>query len=77
MLGKNQLSILRALARIGPAHGYRICSETGIDNRNLYRLLPRLQIDGLIDLCDPPPGYDPGGPAAKFYKITKSGIDLL
>lgn len=66
-----------------PSHGYEIAkklSELGFDfgniavMGNLYRLLSRLEMQGLVrsqwDLCDP-------GPARRVYKITEAGKEFL
>jgi poly-beta-hydroxybutyrate-responsive repressor len=69
------------LLREGPAHGYELAEELSgilaierVDVGNLYRLLRRLEDDGLVTSV-----WDDanGGRAKRVYELTEEGAEVL
>lgn len=66
-------AVLLRLTR-GPAHGYEIVSALDLDGGGVYRLLRRLDEDGLVtSLWEP----SAAGPTRRVYRLTEDGAHAL
>lgn len=68
-----------------PQHGYAIRTSVAERTRGaielepggLYRLIARLEADGLIAPSDAPPDPDSDDPRRRYYRLTDLGHDVL
>ncbi len=76
--------VLLALSE-GPQHGYgikrRVKERTEgrieLEPGGLYRLIAKLEQDGIAEPCDPPSGESSADQRRRYYRLTSRGREVL